>query len=105
MGLKPLYWRFLSGLGLKSRGNSFFPIQKLLLPRIKVTGYLSFQNKLLIQHRGHRDGAEAPLLEISFWPRTKVARQFILSNSKIIIAPRSEERRVGAEYRTKVTPD
>lgn len=23
-------------------------------------GYLSFQNKLLIQYRGHRDGAEAP---------------------------------------------
>ncbi|HLR32353.1 MAG TPA: hypothetical protein VK074_07685, partial [Fodinibius sp.] len=60
MGLKPLYWRFLSGLGLKSRGNSFFSNQKLLLPGLKSTGYLSFQNKLLYQHRGHRDAAEAP---------------------------------------------
>src|SRR5690625_2162564 len=42
MGLKPFYWSFLSGLGLKSRGNSFFPYQKLLLPRIKVTGQSFF---------------------------------------------------------------
>src|SRR5690625_2067812 len=86
MRLKPLYWRFLSGIGLKSRGYSFFSKQKLLLPGLKSSGYLSFQNKLLIQYRGHRDGAEAPLLEISFWPRTKVTRQFILFKSKIIIA-------------------
>src|SRR5690625_3618395 len=44
MRLKPLYWSILSGLGLKSRGNSFFSILKLLLPRKNVTG-LSFYTK------------------------------------------------------------
>src|SRR5690625_3376481 len=52
----------------RGRGRLFFKISKLYF-RSEVSlyntegaemGYLSFQNKLLIQYRGHRDGAEAP---------------------------------------------